>query len=131
MPERFKYGLSDDAPKSTRSEDQLGHASFAERVASVIETVDAPNGYVLGLHGSWGSGKSTTLNFVVECIEETRRREPENQILHVDFRPWLITGHQDLIGAFLKVLSEGCRLASPDDGECFGKVPNGPRKQTL
>ena len=106
MARRFKYGLSDDAPKSTRSEDQLGHAAFAERVASVIATVDAPNGYVLGLHGAWGSGKSTTLNFIVECIDEHNGVDPENQVVHVDFRPWLITGHQDLIGAFLKVLSE-------------------------
>ena len=98
--------MGDDAPKSTRSEDRLGQANFAERVASVILSVDATNGYVLGLHGAWGSGKSTTLNFIVECIREHNEEETKAPLLHVDFRPWLITGHQDLIGAFLKVLSE-------------------------
>lgn len=105
MPERFRYELSNDAPKCTRSEDRLGHAAFAERVASVIAGVDATDGYVLGLHGTWGSGKSTTLNFIVECVQEHDRSE-ECSILHINFQPWLITGHHDLIGAFLKVLSE-------------------------
>ena len=105
MPERFLYELGNDAPKSTRSEDRLGHAAFAERVASVVASVDATNGYVLGLHGTWGSGKSSTLNFVVECIEE-HDRSGGSSMLHVNFQPWLITGHHDLIGAFLKVLSE-------------------------
>ena len=102
-----KFPMGDDAPKSTRSEDRLGHATFAQRVANVILSVDATNGYVLGLHGAWGSGKSTTMNFIVECIREHNKQEKKTPLLHVDFRPWLITGHQDLIGAFLKVLSEG------------------------
>ena len=106
MAGRFTYELGDDAPKSMRSQDRLGHTPFAERVASVVAHVDATNGYVIGLHGEWGSGKSSALNFVVEFIEEHNSREPDSRILHVDFRPWLITGHQDLIGAFLKVLSE-------------------------
>ena len=106
MARHTGFQMGDDAPKFTRSEDRLGHAGFAERVANVISNVDATNGYVLGLHGAWGSGKSTTLNFVVECIREHNELATENPLLHVDFRPWLITGHQDLIGAFLKVLSE-------------------------
>lgn len=70
MARHTGFQMGDDAPKFTRSEDRLGHAGFAERVANVISNVDATNGYVLGLHGAWGSGKSTTLNFVVECIRE-------------------------------------------------------------
>ena len=47
MTEHFNYELGDDAPKSKRSEDRLGHAPFADRVARVITSVDASNGYVI------------------------------------------------------------------------------------
>ena len=111
MDEPFTHGLSDDAPKSSRDQDRLGHAPFADLVALVATSVDASNGFVLGIHGAWGSGKSTTLNFVAECVREHNQHVPDHTILHVDFRPWLITGHQDLVSAFLKVLSE--KLADP------------------
>ena len=106
MVGRFRYEMGDDSPKSSRSDDRLGHAAFADRVANVIVSVDATNGYVLGLNGAWGSGKSTTLNFVIDSVREHNRQRPQSTVLHVDFRPWLITGHQDLVGAFFKVLAE-------------------------
>ena len=94
-------------PSATVAEDRLDHAGFARRVARVIASVDAADGYVLGLHGAWGSGKSTTMNFVLECVEENNRNADLcDRVVVVEFRPWLITGHQDLIGAFLHVLFE-------------------------
>lgn len=101
--------MRDDAPKSRRDEDRLGHARFAVKVARVIRNVDARSGYVIGIHGRWGSGKSTTLNFVAELIQEHNDLAEDGQIIHIDFRPWLITGRQDLIGAFLKVLEENLK----------------------
>ena len=101
--------LSDDAPKENPwRDDKLGFRPFAERLSKVILTLQLPNGYVIGLHGEWGSGKSTAINFVkaflekhnVETDDETKR------IDILDFRPWIISGHQDLISAFFKVLSE-------------------------
>src|SRR5471032_1687350 len=101
--------LSDDAPKENPwQDDRLGFHPFAERLSKVILNLQVPNGYVIGLHGEWGSGKSTAINFVkaflekhnVETDDETKR------IDILDFRPWIISGHQDLISAFFKVLSE-------------------------
>ena len=57
MTRSLSFELGDDAPKRNRSEDRLDHAGFARRVARVIASVDAADGYVLGLHGAWGSGK--------------------------------------------------------------------------
>jgi ABC-type Na+ transport system ATPase subunit NatA len=57
--------LQDDVPKQDPwREDRLGFAAFAERLSKVIVSLEAPNGYVIGLHGKWGSGKSTALNFL-------------------------------------------------------------------
>jgi predicted KAP-like P-loop ATPase len=101
--------LNDDAPKENPwVEDRLGYAPFAKRLSAAIRALDAPNGYVIGLHGEWGSGKSTALNFVKAFLakhnEETE--QISSKVLVVDFRPWIVSGHQDLIAAFFKVLAE-------------------------
>jgi len=101
--------LSDDTPKQDPwRDDKLGFRPFAERLSKVILTLQIPNGYVIGLHGEWGSGKSTAINFVKAFIDEHNiKTEDETERLNVlDFRPWIVSGHQDLTSAFFKVLSE-------------------------
>ena len=99
-----KFG--DDAPKKSLSDDRLNYAPFAQRVADAIVGMEAPHGYVIGLHGRWGSGKSTVLNFVREYLAQHNTTNNTNRITTIDFRPWLITGEHDLIAAYFKVLSE-------------------------
>lgn len=49
--------LGDDLPKQNPwQDDRLGYAPFAKRISRVIIHLRAPNGYVIGLHGQWGSG---------------------------------------------------------------------------
>jgi predicted KAP-like P-loop ATPase len=101
--------LSDDAPKQNPwQDDRLGFMPFAERLSKVILSLEIPNGYVIGLHGEWGSGKSTAINFVKAFLDK-HNVEAENeaaQIEILDFQPWIVSGHQDLITSFFKVLSE-------------------------
>lgn len=107
--------LGDDLPKKDPwREDRLGFASFAERMAKIIQNLQAQNGYVIGLHGAWGSGKSTVLNFVAAHIEKANETiMGSGKIEVIDFRPWIVSGHQDLIAAFFKLLSE---KLGPRDG---------------
>lgn len=102
----FNFILGDDAPKLKPEDDRLGYAQFAERIARTVVSLKAPNGYVIGIHGAWGSGKSTVLNFVTVYMDRLNKDSRESPIVHIDFRPWLVTGHYDLITAFFKVLSE-------------------------
>ena len=103
MSEEF---FGDDQPKlNPWQDDQLGHAPFARRVSKVIINLPTPNGYVIGLHGKWGSGKSTVINFILEYIKKSNAESGET-ITHIDFCPWIISGQTDLIAAFFKVLSE-------------------------
>lgn len=111
MATKTKYTLGDDLPKQDPSkDDQLGYAPFAQRISKIITSIGAPNGYVIGLHGQWGSGKSTVINFILHYLKHSN--EPD-QITHIDFRPWIISGHQDLVAAFFKILSE---KLGPADG---------------
>ncbi len=95
--------ILDDSPKAEPEEDRLGYSDFAKRLATSLSAIRADNGYVVGLQGPWGSGKSTVLNFVKAYM---RKAEHDRDLVVVDFAPWLISGHQDLIAGFFKVLGE-------------------------
>lgn len=101
--------FGDDQPKENPwQHDRLGYAPFAERISNVVVHMAAPNGYVIGLHGRWGSGKSTVLNFVDHFLRKHNEEAEDDtvKVTRIDFRPWNVSGHQDLIVAFFKVLSE-------------------------
>lgn len=109
MAEPEAYLLGDDLPKENPwREDRLGYKPFCERLAKVILSLRVPNGYVIGLHGEWGSGKSTALNFVRRFLEKHNQEceAAKDKLTLVDFRPWIVSGHQDLIAAFFKVMTE-------------------------
>ncbi len=110
-----EYTLGDDQPKKALKDDRLGYASFAKRLADILADMDVPNGYVVGLHGRWGSGKTTFVNFILEYIKTRNETAVDTKkIEHIDFRPWIVSGHQDLMAAFFKLLSEHLK---PKEGQ--------------
>lgn len=106
MTDDLNRKFADDHPKRALEDDRLGYAPFAERLTRFVINLDAPNGYVVGLHGIWGSGKTTTLNFLLKHLEDYNEGHKSERIIHIDFRPLIVSGHQDLIAAFFKLLSE-------------------------
>lgn len=101
--------FGDDQPKKNPwQDDRLGYAPFAARLANVVINMNIPNGYVIGLHGRWGSGKTTVVNFILEFLKKHNQEieDDTKKIEHIDFRPWIVSGHQDLMAAFFKLLSE-------------------------
>lgn len=106
MPEKPTADLFfDDAPKQDPAADRLGHGRFADRIINVVASLSAPSGYVIGLHGPWGSGKSTVLNFVERGLKERAEGSGSGPLV-VRFEPWIISGHKDLTGSFMKLLAE-------------------------
>ncbi|MDA1347805.1 MAG: P-loop NTPase fold protein [Chloroflexi bacterium] len=57
-----------DTPLRDPSNDQLERRAFAEFIAKAICTMDADEGFVFSLQGPWGSGKTTTINFVLDSL---------------------------------------------------------------
>ncbi len=88
--------LSADCPLSDPKEDKFGYASFAENIAESVCQYSEKDCLVLALHGSWGSGKTTVLNYVQHYLEDC----PEPPI-QVKFNPWWFSGQNNLALTFL------------------------------
>lgn len=85
---------SDDPAKI----DQLGRRPFAEVIAARMDEVwagqrakrkggDALGAFMVHVHGPWGSGKSSVLNFLRERLQDEARREDDRWVV-VDFNAW-------------------------------------------
>ena len=92
--------LSADAPITEAGKDRLGRAKLVKRIALEAVTAPADSGFVIGLCGEWGSGKSSIANLVEEELQG------DEQALVVRFDPWFFAGTSDLLGAFFAVLAD-------------------------
>jgi predicted KAP-like P-loop ATPase len=88
--------VRDDRPIESKSEDRLGRADFAEHVARFVVSSPPEEGYVVALNGAWGSGKTSTLNMILESIGDAK------PWVIVRFNPWMVTRPEELIGRFFQ-----------------------------
>jgi len=96
-----KASLLTDAPLKRPQDDLLGRAEFARTLAQAIPRMPADNGFVLAVYGDWGSGKTTTLNFVQHYLEE---QDAEKCPIIVRFNPWWFSGSEQILRAFFQHL---------------------------
>ena len=64
--------------------------------------MDAPNGLVLAVNGSWGSGKSSAINLIRHHIAPTVEG---GDLVPLTFNPWWFSGDDGLTLAFFQELS--------------------------
>lgn len=93
-----------DNPIETASEDLLRRGKVAKSVADSLRVVDASRGYVFGVLGPWGSGKTSLVNLVRENLAQ----EPAIPVL--DFNPWMFSGAEQLIESFFNEMAGQLRL---------------------
>ena len=95
-----------DQPITKCSEDKLGRASFAESLAQTILSYKSEECIVLGLFGSWGTGKTSLINMCLECIHKAIMSYPEDEKpIIIKFNPWNYSGEQKLILQFFSQIS--------------------------
>lgn len=81
-----------DAPIQSLSEDRIGRCSFAEALAAEVLAAPVARGYVMGLTGAWGTGKTSILNMAVDALGD--------QAIVVHFNPWMFSGTEALVSSF-------------------------------
>ncbi|MGA2804561.1 MAG: P-loop NTPase fold protein [Acidimicrobiales bacterium] len=81
-----------DAPITSLAEDRLGRVAFAKALAAEVLVAPVTSGYVMGLTGPWGSGKTSILNMTVDALD--------GDALVVQFNPWMFSGTEALVSSF-------------------------------
>src|SRR5215216_5301611 len=74
--------LDPDEPIQTPDEDRLGHKSFAAALASTIRMAPRGAGFVIGLAGPWGSGKTSIVNMATTLLRG------DDSLTFLQFNPW-------------------------------------------
>lgn len=114
--EGTKHQFSADRPITSRAEDRLGRADFADSIASSIKGWTGHESLVIALYGAWGSGKSSIKNMVLESLRSAKL-DPVPTIL--EFNPWQWPGQDRLAEAFFHEI--GLILGRMDTGKTAKK----------
>lgn len=97
--------INADCPIKGRQDDKLNRSEFAHSVANAIINYSGNSSFCMGLYGAWGSGKTSLLNMIHECVEEVN---PD--VIIMRFNPWLCSDSKQLISQFFTQLSSAMKL---------------------
>jgi predicted KAP-like P-loop ATPase len=114
-----KHNISPDSPLIDPASDLLGHAPFAKALATSISRMPPADGLVIALHGPWGSGKTTILNFVEQYLKQ--ESEITRPII-VKFAPWWFSGQHDLTERFFDQLAGHLKEDGGVSGETLERI---------
>lgn len=105
-----------DRPIQSEPEDQFGFSALAGRVAEALTTQAAGKGFVFGLEGKWGSGKSSLLALT---LLKLRAMDPV-KVAAIEFRPWLIGDRDQLLAALFEDLAKSIANLEHAAGDATG-----------
>jgi len=92
------FGL--DAPLENPEFDCLDRAIFAKRIFKVIEGTPKASNLTIGIFGSWGVGKTTTMNFLKFYCKEAN-----NPVAW--FNPWQFHNREDAWKGLVSSIDKG------------------------
>lgn len=92
-----------DNPITIPDQDLLGRRHVAAALARDVRRADSSEGYVFGVVGPWGSGKTSLLYLM------TSELAVEPSLTVITFNPWMFTGTEQLLEAFFHELSSQLR----------------------
>jgi predicted KAP-like P-loop ATPase len=97
------FEKSADEAITTSKADKFGRAAFAEALAKALVTVPNSDSFTVGLYGFWGSGKTS----VIRMAEEYLANNHADDVIVINFNPWLFTTIENLHTAFFGALAHG------------------------
>ena len=84
--------MIEDTPLKATKSDRLGFREMAGHLASSFVQNDLSRGFVVGVEGAWGSGKSSLVNL---ALEELIGQKDGPRV--VRFAPWLVGNRNELL----------------------------------
>lgn len=105
--------LSADHPIDLPNQDAFGFDPFARAIATSIAALKSPEGIVVGVHGPWGSGKSSAVNLVKHHLKFGALKGANDLVL-VEFNPWWFSSTDALAIAFFRELGSAMGKSLPD-----------------
>jgi hypothetical protein len=107
--------MDGDRPITRREDDRLGFSRVADHLARAILDLPASEGFVFGIEGKWGTGKTTLINLAKETLKA--HGEPPEII---DFAPWLVGQRDELLSALFDELATAAVRIDPVDDAVEG-----------
>lgn len=105
-----------DRPITVDSEDRFGFSALADRIADSLTSQAADKGFVFGLEGKWGSGKSSLLALTLKRL----RGMDATKVAALEFRPWLIGDRDQLLSALFEDLAKAIAGLEHAAGDATG-----------
>jgi KAP family P-loop domain len=101
-------------PIADEKDDRLGHWPLVQELANAIRHRSPSNGFVVGIEGEWGSGKSSITNL----LERTLTSGLSLRTAVVRFSPWIVGTRSQLLGElFAELIRAAASLGPPPDIE--------------
>jgi hypothetical protein len=117
MAEDQDFSVKGDRALSSGDEDKLGFREVAKRIAGSLVDRASEDGWVIGVEGAWGSGKSSLLFLIGDELGKLPKdREPTV----INFRPWLIGNRDALITSLFGELSRQLDQVALNAGDATG-----------
>ncbi len=107
-PPSDQHPLSADQPIMSAADDLLGRAPFAQAISRTVASWPGRETLVLAVYGSWGAGKSSVKNMVVERLGNST----DGPVV-VEFSPWQWAGQNHLASGFFKEIEVALGKADP------------------
>jgi hypothetical protein len=80
--------------------ESLGRLKFAKQLADQIEKIVPYSSFCIGINGSWGSGKTSLIELIVDQIKQNKTRKKTI----IKFSPWLFNNTESLVSNFFTLL---------------------------
>lgn len=96
-----KFEKSADEPIETSKADKFGRMDFAKGLAEALVKIPNLESFTVGLYGAWGSGKTS----VIKMTEEYLTNSHKDDVVVINFNPWLFTTVENLHVAFFGTLA--------------------------
>lgn len=89
----------------TVEQDILGRNRFAKKLADIIveENIFTQDGFVVGIQGPWGSGKTSLCNLIKEQL---KKLDKESKPASCELNAWMFSDKIEIIKAFFQQIAE-------------------------